>query len=84
MTREGWLRCRVFDGVFRDEFVIGIVSADGEQRLFAVPRTSVKGRAGDAGKVKVSVFNDQGAMWAKLPTSEIRTIPILDHQLLVA
>jgi hypothetical protein len=72
------LNCTVKPGMFSDESVIELATADGRELAFFVPRSVVSGAA-----VKVDLVKSSGGVnWIILPTAEPNNaIPVRDDQL---
>ncbi|MEX0728950.1 MAG: hypothetical protein WEB58_21260 [Planctomycetaceae bacterium] len=81
--RESWLKCKVFKGMFSDEYAVELQNSRGESFSVFVPREDVLGdpEHRDDGRLKVKVFRDGGATWAVLPTNYRDTIPVLETEL---
>ena len=76
--RQEWITCRVFDGMFSDEFAVEVGSRDSGMTVF-VDRSAVRNRHGNRGELSVVVYERDGARWALLPTSTRDTVPL--HQI---
>ncbi len=82
---DGWLRCRIFKGMFSDELAIAYTSKrDGKEASFFVPKSQVVGDIDAPGKVKVRYFRQGNTAWAVLPTDYQTAIPVDDADLLAA
>ena len=60
------LKCSVRKGMFSDESVVEIRTADGKDLSFFVPVEKVR----QGGKVEVRVVRKGGKIWATLPTAD--------------
>lgn len=67
MTKQR-LKCRVLNGMFRDERVIVMRHLNGEELAMFVPASEVFGEIDHDGAVAVDVFQQEGTTWAVLPT----------------
>jgi hypothetical protein len=78
-SSEGWIPCRVYDGMFSDERAVEVDVGSRVMTLY-VSRDVVKGDA-EAGRLKVQVVERDGEKWAVLPTSTREAIPVSEGQL---
>lgn len=70
--RETWLECEVKPGIFSDELVVEVTTADGTTKAYTVPKEEVADN-----KVRVKVGEKDGMKWAKLPTDHpYHAIPV--------
>jgi len=60
---EAWLKCKSRPGLFSDELVVEVETARGRKVVHTVPSADVVD-----GRVRVTVFDQPGVLWAKLPT----------------
>jgi hypothetical protein len=60
-----WLRCKVVPGAFSDESIVEVVTSEGHELSFFVPRSRVA-----EGRVRVLVNYKGGKTWVILPTAE--------------
>jgi hypothetical protein len=72
---ERLLRCKVFKGMFSDERAIEY-PAYGEQFSVFVPKAKVTEEREGFGKLAVLAFEENGMMWAVLPSAQPETIPV--------
>jgi len=65
---NAWLRCRLDDGMFSDEFAVTYPAFNPVQKSVFVPRSCVLEGEEHLGEVKVLVVVKDGAQFAVLPT----------------
>ena len=65
---EHWLQCQVDKGMFSDEMAVTYPPEGAMQKSVFVEKKSVRGSAGDRGKVRVKVIMRDGKMLAVLPS----------------
>ncbi len=70
MSREVFVDCNVFEGMFSDEAVVELADAS-----YIVPKHEVVETAGEKGKVKATLLTRSDGEWVVLPTSYSDTIP---------
>ena len=72
MTGSGWLQCDgVERGMFSDEVAVVIPRRDGTTESYFVAATDVRDN-----RLRVSLLDKCGVLWARLPTNEPVTIPV--------
>lgn len=84
VMKQGWLKCRVLKGMFSDERAVVVRMKNGNTTSMFVPSSSVKGEVDHDGKVRVEVFEGDGAVWAVLPTEYRESVPINDDDVVPA
>ena len=80
---QGWIPCKISDGMFSNEYAVEISLASGEVLSLYVDKSLVR-RSGDKGELGVSVVDRdlrtgvllpaeslQGSRWAHLPEQDL-------------
>jgi hypothetical protein len=68
---NGWLRCRLDDGMFSDEMAVTYPATQHERQMSVfVPSAYVRPESKHCGDVMVEVLEAAGARFAVLPSSE--------------
>lgn len=80
---DRWLKCDVFRGMFSDEFAVVVSTSGGECVSAFVPSDRVEGKAEQAGRVRVRVFEETGRSWAVLPNESQTIIAVEPSELAV-
>ena len=80
---KGRLKCEILKGMFSDERAVVVNLSNGDKSSMFVPASEVCGDIGARGEVNVDVFEDDGALWAVLPTEYRETVPIRKLDLIV-
>lgn len=76
MTRTAWLKCQSINvGMFSDEFLVVIKTADGEQASFFVPKEFVKTDESLI-QVKTTSYDRMPEYLVTIPTSQPEVISI--------
>ena len=82
MISEGWLNCKVVDGMFSDELVVIYQSSSGAEISVFVPFEKVmQSKCANKGWVKVEVFSNDLQIWAILPNDNRDEILINENEL---
>lgn len=81
---EGWLKCRVVNGMFSDEFTVVIRRRGNGSVEFFVPNDQVKRGTGECGSVRVKVFRRHDGPWVELPTPYGDSVPVEEAELQTA
>ena len=71
----GWLRCRIYQGMFSDELGVQYPLEENAPAYF-VPKDKVKREHDGVGRVSVQFFSSGSTYWAILPTEDQRAVPI--------
>ena len=64
-----WLDCHVDKGMFSDERAVSYPAVGAYQKSVFVPASTVEGRLGEKGRVRVCVVRRDGKLLAVLPSS---------------
>lgn len=64
-----WLRCKLDQGMFSDEFAVTYPATEHWQKSVFVPREYVRQEDANRGVVKVTLVEKDGARYAVLPSS---------------
>ncbi len=77
----GWLRCRVYNGMFSDELAVQYPPGENAPAYF-VPKEKVKRDQNGEGQVSVHVFSTGAVQWAVLPTDDQKAVRIREADLI--
>jgi hypothetical protein len=79
--KERWLRCLVDKGMFSNERAITYPPEGAALHSVFVPAEDVAGVPGEKGHVRVRIMNEEGAVWAILPTNYRDAVVVAEHDL---
>jgi hypothetical protein len=76
-----WLVCRIDKGMFSDELAVTYPAAGTEQKSVFVADSATQGRPGQTGKVLITLFRRNGAMFGVLPSSNQDIVTVREADL---
>jgi hypothetical protein len=80
---SGWLKCKIFKGMFSDEKAVLISSLEGREISCFVPKELVQGGEDAVGKVQVKIRRKNNRVWAILPTETSTMVAVKDADLVL-
>jgi len=78
---EQWLDCQLEKGMFSDEIAVTYPAIGDVKKSVFVPRSSVKGTAGERGKVRVLIVRRGSKTLAVLPNSHKDIVEVVEGDL---